>query len=128
MNKTLLAICLTLSPLLVHAQANGVSLKLDDQNPLSKWGRWTYFEQGAQNYSFKLSQNRNRMPLTAHWREGNFIFKLNKDVLSDRHDLFFGLRISEDQMQTTSLGCMSNSSRGGVGRALCGVQLDMNLQ
>lgn len=128
MNKTFLAVCLAMVPLVSSAQAGGVSLNLDQESPLSKWGRWTYLEEGTANYGFKLSQNRNRMPLTANWRHGDWVFKLNKDMMSDRHDLFFGLRISEDQLQTTSLGCMSNRSKNGFGSALCGVQLDMNLK
>lgn len=122
-----LSACLT-SPLPALAQASGLTLNLDDESPLSKWGRWTYFDQNGSGYSFKLHQDRTRMPLTANWREGNWVFKLNKDVLTDRHDLFFGLRLSEDQLQTTSLGCMSNSKKNGFGTAMCGVQLDLNLK
>lgn len=132
MKHALLRLILAIAPLCatfpVCAQANGVSLDLNEQSPLSKWGRWTYFDQSGQNYSFKLNQERNRMPLRAHWRDGNWVFKLNKDVLSDRHDLFFGMRLSEDPLQTTSLGCMSNSKKNGLGSALCGVQLDMKLR
>ena len=128
MKKALITVCLTIAPLSALAQAGSVTLNLEDKNPLSKWGRWTYFEQGGQGYGLRLGQDRGRMPLTAHWREGNFVFKLNKDVLSDRHDLFFGLRISEDQLQTTSLGCMSNSNKNGYGTALCGLQLDVHLK
>lgn len=126
--RTVIAFAPLCGAMNVHAQANGVTLDLNDQNPLSKWGRWTYFEQGGQNYGLRLGQDRGRAPLTAHWREGNWVFKLNKDMLSDRHDLFFGLRLSEDQLQTTSLGCMSNSKKSGFGTALCGVQLDVNLK
>jgi hypothetical protein len=128
MNKTWLAMYLSLAPLIACAQAGGVTLNLDDKNPLSKWGRWTYFDQSASDYGIKLSQNRNRMPLIAHWREGNLVFKFNKDMLSDSQDLFFGLRVSENKTQTTSLGCMSNTNRHGDGSSLCGVQLDMNLK
>ena len=126
--RTIIALAPLCAAMNVHAQANGVTLDLNDQSPLSKWGRWTYFEQGGQNYGLRLGQDRGRAPLTAHWREGNWVFKLNKDMLSDRHDLFFGLRLSEDQLQTTSLGCMSNSKKSGFGTALCGVQLDVNLK
>lgn len=121
------ASALALTNSLVQAQATGVTLDLDEQNPLSKWGRWSYFDQSGSNYSLKLNQDRGRMPLLANWREGNWMFKLNKDMLSDRHDLFFGLRMTEDQRLTTSLGCMSNSKKNGFGTALCGVQLDLKL-
>lgn len=127
MKRALTIIGLMIAPLAAQAQASGVTLNLDNENPLSKWGRWTYLSQEGSNYSFNLSQNRNRMPLMAQWGKGDWMFKLNKDMLSDRHDLFFGLRLSEAYLGTTSIGCMSNSSRGGLGSALCGVQLDMNL-
>lgn len=125
--KFCIAMNLALNSLGAYAQASGVTLDLDEQNPLSKWGRWSYFDQNGSNYSLKLNQDRGRMPLLAHWREGDWVFKLNKDVLSDRHDLFFGLRVSEDSHLTTSLGCMSNSKKNGYGTALCGVQLDLKL-
>ena len=139
MNTTLRTFCITatciaatassfLSATPAQANGTGVTLNLDDQNPLSKWGRWTYMEQTSNNYGFRLSQDRGRMPLNAEWREGKWVFKLNKDMLSDRHDLFFGIRLSEGQGQTTSVGCMSNSKKSGYGTALCGVQLDLNLR
>ncbi|NJM31705.1 MAG: hypothetical protein HC848_00915 [Limnobacter sp.] len=68
------------------------------------------------------------MPLQAQWGKGDWVFKLNKDMLSDRQDLFFGLKLKEADLGTTSVGCMSNSSKNGAGSALCGVQLDMMLR
>lgn len=121
-------ISITLASTCAQAQNTGVTLNLDEQNPLSKWGRWSYFDQTGSNYSLKLNQDRGRMPLQAQWKEGNWMFKLNKDVLSERHDLFFGLRVAEDPHLTTSVGCMSNSKKSGYGTALCGLQLDLKLR
>jgi hypothetical protein len=127
LTATLITLLSTI-PTYATAKGTGVTLNLDDRNPLSKWGRWTYLEQNGNNYGIRLGQDRGRMPLNAEWREGKWVFKLNKDMLSDRHDLFFGIRLSESQEQTTSIGCMSNSKSNGYGTALCGVQLDLNLR
>jgi len=129
MKKLLFCLCLASVSGGASAQANGVTLDLDDHNPLSKWGRWTYLDYQEKGFGFNLSQNRNRVPLSVNWRSGDWVFKLNKDAISDRHDLFFGLRLSEDQLATTSLGCMSNHRKlGGYKGPMCGVQLDVNLK
>lgn len=114
-------------PVAAFSQAGGITLNLENENPLSKWGRWTYLSQEGLNYSLNLSQDRNKMPLTANWGTGDWVFKLNKDVLSDRHDLFFGLKVNEADLGVTSVGCMSNRS-SSLTDALCGVQLDLNLR
>ncbi|NJM31706.1 MAG: hypothetical protein HC848_00920 [Limnobacter sp.] len=44
MRKLVAMLCIALAPLSAWAQANGVSLDLDSGSPLSKWGRWTYFD------------------------------------------------------------------------------------
>ncbi|MDX1669053.1 MAG: hypothetical protein R3194_06535 [Limnobacter sp.] len=114
-------------PVAAFSQAGGITLNLKQENPLSKWGRWTYLSQEGLNYSLNLSQDRNKLPLTANWASGDWMFKLNKDMLSDRHDLFFGLKVNEADLGVTSVGCMSNGS-SSITDALCGVQLDLNLQ
>ena len=129
MKKTLICACIALAPVLANAQAGGVSLNIDNQNPLSKWGRWTSAENGGLGYGFKLGQERMKAPVSAQWSTGDLIFKLSREDDSKYPDLFFGLKVSENQLQTTSLGCMSNSgSATRYSSTLCGVQLDMNLQ
>lgn len=129
MKKALFSACLILAPALASAQAGGVSLNIDGQNPLSKWGRWTSAENGGLGYGFKLGQERNKNPIAAQWGTGDWVFKLNREEGNKHPDLFFGLKVSENQLQTTSLGCMSNSgSATRYSSTLCGVQLDMNLQ
>lgn len=129
MKKILLCTCIALMPALASAQAGGVTLNLDSQSPLSKWGRWTSAENGGLGYGFKLGQDRSRAPMNAQWGTGDWVFKLSRDEGSKRPDLFFGLKVSENQLQTTSLGCMSDSgSATRYSSTLCGVQLDMNLQ
>lgn len=129
MKKTLACLTLCALPLLAHAQAGGIYFNLEDQSPLSKWGRWTNFDKTTGGFGLRLGGDKlSRAPVTAQWQEGNFVFKLSKDALSERHDLFFGLKVSQNTLQTTSLGCMSNSNRNGYGDALCGVQLDLNLR
>lgn len=129
MKKFLSCLCLSLAPFVAHAQAHGLTLDLDDQNPLSKWGRWTYLDYQDKGIGLNLSQNRNRLPLMAHWQKGDLVFKWNRDVMSSDHDLFFGLRLREDQLATTSLGCMSNGHKSAAYKGpLCGVQLDVNLK
>ncbi len=127
MNKFFPLLTLSLMPLAASAQADGITLDLESQSPLSKWGRWTYIDHESKNYAVSLSQNRNKIPFEARWSQGDWIFKLNKDMLSKRHDLFFGLKISEANAGTTSIGCMSNSGKNGSGSALCGVQLDLHI-
>ncbi len=130
MKKTFLTLCCTLVPLIAQAQAGGVTLSLDNQNPLSKWGRWTSTDTGGLGYGFRLNNERNRSPMAAGWSQGDFVFKLSREQNSSAMpDLFFGLKVSESQLQTTSLGCMSNSgSATRYSSTLCGVQLDMNLR
>ncbi|MAZ10647.1 MAG: hypothetical protein V7542_01440 [Limnobacter sp.] len=133
MKKTLFCACLVLTPLLAptlaSAQAGGVTLNIDGQNPLSKWGRWTSSENGGLGYGFRLNQDRNKAPMSAQWGTGDWVFKLSREEGNKYPDLFFGLKVSENQLQTTSLGCMSNSgSATRYSSTLCGVQLDMNLQ
>ena len=128
MKKTFLTMCCTLIPLVAQAQAGGVSLSLDNQNPLSKWGRWTSTDTGGLGYGFRLNNERNKSPMAAGWSQGDFVFKLSREQSNGMPDLFFGLKVSENQLQTTSLGCMSNSaSATRYSSTLCGVQLDMNL-
>lgn len=128
MNKTLMCLCFTMIPFVAHAQAGGVSLNLENQSPLSKWGRWTSAEQGGLGYGFKSGTERSKSPFAAQWREGDWVFKLSQGNESTRPDLFFGLKVSENQLQTTSLGCMRNSGNASrYSSTLCGVQLDMNL-
>lgn len=115
-------------PATALCQAGGITLNLENENPLSKWGRWTYLSQEGNNYAFQLSQDRAKLPLMAHWSTGHWILKLNKDMLSNRHDLLLGLKINEDYLGTTSVGCMSNNAKSGLGDALCGIQLDLNLR
>ncbi len=129
MKKTLLIMCCTLMPLAAQAQAGGVSLSLDNQSPLSKWGRWTSADTGGLGYGFRLNSERSKTPMAAGWSQGDFVFKLSREQNSTMPDLFFGLKVSESQLQTTSLGCMSNSaSATRYSSTLCGVQLDKNLQ
>ena len=129
MKKILLCACVALLPTLASAQAGGVTLNIDNQSPLSKWGRWTSAENGGLGYGFKLGQDRYRAPMGAQWGTGDWVFKLSREEGSKYPDLFFGLKVSESQLQTTSLGCMSNSgSATRYSSTLCGVQLDMNLQ
>ncbi|MCQ8895136.1 hypothetical protein NQT62_01630 [Limnobacter humi] len=115
---------------LAHAQAGtGLTLNLDDKNPLSQWGRWTYIDQSGPGWGLKLNQDRGHIPLTANWRQGDWVFKLSKDALNDQHDLFFGLRLSEDALQSTSLGCMSNRKKNSLyATEMCGVRMDVNLK
>jgi hypothetical protein len=135
MKKALLFACIAVLPTLASAQAGGVTLNIDGQSPLSKWGRWTAAENGGLGYGFRLNQDRGRAPMSAQWSSGDWVFKLSREEGSKRPDLFFGLKVSENQLQTTSLGCMSDSGGAAVGRntnrngsTLCGVQLDMHLQ
>jgi hypothetical protein len=129
MKKELLGILLTMLPMLASAQAGGVTLNIDSQNPLSKWGRWTSTDNTNLGYGFKLGQDNLKAPLGARWSSGDWIFKLSRSESSTRPDLFFGLKVSENQLQTTSLGCMSDSGSTVQFRStLCGVQLDMNIQ
>ena len=128
MKQLLLCACFAIMPALASAQAGGVTLDLDGQNPLSKWGRWTNAENGGLGYGFKLGADRKAQP-GAQWGTGDWVFKLSRDEGNKHPDLFFGLKVSESQLQTTSLGCMSNSgSATRYSSTLCGVQLDMNLQ
>lgn len=128
MKRTLITWCCTLLPLVAQAQAGGVTLNLDNQSPLSKWGRWTSTETGGLGYGFRLNNERNRSPMAAGWSQGDFVFKLSRENSAAMPDLFFGLKVSESQLQTTSLGCMSNSaSATRYSSTLCGVQLDLNL-
>ncbi|WP_138517232.1 hypothetical protein [Limnobacter alexandrii] len=129
MKKTLICACLVLAPALASAQAGGVTLNIDGQSPLSKWGRWTSAENGGLGYGFRLGQDRSKAPMGAQWGTGDWVFKLSREEGNRYPDLFFGLKVSENQLQTTSLGCMSNSgSATRYSSTLCGVQLDMNLQ
>lgn len=125
MYKLITLITLVLTPFAATAQADGITLDLKSESPLSKWGRWTYVDHEGKDYTVSLAQNRNKMPFKASWSQGDWVFKLNKDMLSSRHDLFFGLKISEVNAGTTSIGCMSNSRKHG--NAMCGVQLDLNI-
>lgn len=128
MKKALLCVCMAMAPLVASAQAGGVTLNIDNQNPLSKWGRWTSAENGGLGYGFRLGQDRNKAPMGAQWGTGDWVFKLSREEGNKYPDLFFGLTVSENQLQTTSLGCMSNSgSATRYSSTLCGVQLDMNL-
>lgn len=125
----ILVSALAVAPTVSQAQANGISLNLDEQSSFSKWGRWTYFDQYGSGYGLKIQQDRAKIPLTANWRQGDWVFKLNKDLNSEQHDLFFGLRISEDKLQTTSLGCMSkNKKNESFSKSMCGLTLDVNLR
>lgn len=125
MKRFLALICIAIAPLAVQAQAGGLTLSLDNESPLSRWGRWTSTEPSL--YGFRVGVSRNMAP-TAQWQEGNFVFKLSRDPYNDRNDLFFGLKILESQAQTTSLGCMSHSENRGYGKTTCGVQWDLNLR
>lgn len=129
MKRILLCACIAIMPTLASAQAGGVTLSIETQNPLSKWGRWTTLENSNLGYGFKINQDRNKLFNRANWETGDWVFKLNRDEGSKRPDLFFGLKVSENNLQTTSLGCMSNSgSATRYSSTLCGVQLDMNLK
>lgn len=135
MKKNLMIASMMLMPALAWAQAGGVTLNIDNQSPLSKWGRWTSTENGGLGYGFRANADRNRSAPTGQWGTGDWVFKLSREEGGKRPDLFFGLKVSENQLQTTSLGCMSNGggapARGGNTRyssTLCGVQLDLNLQ
>lgn len=130
MKKTLICLCFAMVPFVANAQAGGVSLSIDNQNPLSKWGRWTSTESNGfgSGSGFKLGQDHDRAPMAAQWGTGDWVFKLSREEGGKRPDLFFGLKVSESQLQTTSLGCMSDSgSATRYSSTLCGVQLDMNL-
>ena len=70
--------------------------------------------------------NRRQLHVAQRKRLSQVVMQLGGETLPD---LFFGLKVSETQLQTTSLGCMSNSgSATRYSSTLCGVQLDMNLQ
>jgi len=110
------------------SQANGITLDLEEQSPLSKWGRWT---SGTEKLDKSLHSGKNKSSAGfMGFHANDLVFKMNRDNVADQNDLFFGLRVREDAIGTTALGCMSSNRKTynkTATSSLCGVQLDVKL-